>query len=173
VFVTRRVQHDADDRHELLLGGNGGMRAQPVARQDFQRLHVVAGFAAHHRTHTAGVVADHAAGRIMGARGRIGRERQRVLFRRVVRIEFENVVQMFRQIHYHGDIAGLPDEAGAAIAREGRAEFVTRGDSRDHIVDALGRHYTDRYLPTDQTFSRVQHAATWMESNFSKDSGAQ
>jgi hypothetical protein len=52
-----------------------------------------------------------------------------------VRVQFNNVVQVFRPIDNHGDIATLSSQTGATTSRKDwRAEPVASSDGPDYVI---------------------------------------
>ena len=66
--------------------GPADLHARAVIEQHIKLDNVVDGFAAHHRMHAAGIIADHAAQRVVAMCRRIGCEGQMMFFRRVPQV---------------------------------------------------------------------------------------
>ena len=111
----------------------------------------------------AGVVADHAAERVVVVSRRIRSKRQMAPLRCAAKVvehdtrldpgqsfpvvDGLDVIQIFRIIDNHRSIAALSGEAGAAAARQHRrAVLAAQLDRGDHICDISGYDDADRYL---------------------------
>ena len=121
-----------DDRLQLGFCGSADGEPGAVVEQNIERLDIVDRLAAHERVYATGVVADHSAQRAAAMGSRIGSEGKVVFFRGIAqpvehdarldagellrRVQFENRVHIFGEIHDHGHIAALAGERGAASA---------------------------------------------------------
>jgi hypothetical protein len=82
------------------------------------------------------------------------------------RIDLQNFVHVFRKVQNHGDIAGLPGEAGARSAwQDWRAEFPARSHGRDHILVIAGNHEANGNLAIVRAVGRIQCAASPVETH--------
>jgi hypothetical protein len=173
----------ADDRVELVVAGRADAHAQAVVGQHVERMDVVGGAARHHRVHAAGVVADHAAKRVVRVRRRIGSERQVMRLGRIAQrvehaawlhvralllgVERDDAVEILRAIDDDGDVAALSGEAGAGAAREHRRTLrAARGDRRDDVLDRARHDDADRHLAVERAVGRVERAAAAVEAHF-------
>ncbi len=173
----------ANDAGERRVVGRADGHPRAVVGDDVERDDVVAGLAAHHRVHAAGVVADHPAQRVVRMRRRVRRERQVVALRGVAQvvehdarldarrprdgIERDDAVQVFREVDDDRDVAALPGEARAAAAREHRRTSLAAGGQRlRHVVDRARNDDTDRHLAIVGAVGRVERAAAVVEADF-------
>ena len=113
--------------------------------------------------HAAGIVADHPAQSVVIVRRRVGTEGQ-VKFLggiaqivehhagldpggAVLRVDGQDVVQVFAVVDDDSGVAALAGEAGAAAARQHRrAVFPAQRHRRDHVLHAARHHDADRHL---------------------------
>ena len=109
---------------------------KPVVGEHVELEDILFGLSRHHRVRAAGIVSDHPAERVVIVRGGVGAESQMMAFGFVaqpvehdagldarclgLRIEIDQLVQIFREIENDRDIAALAREAGAAAARKQR-----------------------------------------------------
>jgi hypothetical protein len=169
-------------------GGPAGAErhAHAVVGEHFELDDVVDRLAAHHGVRSAGVVADHAAERVVRVRGRIGREGEAVAARGVpqvvehaagldarglrCRVDLEHAVHVLREIEQHGDVARLPAKARAAAAREHGRVVAAADLERAHDVFLAAReHDADGDLAVVRRIGRVQRAAAGIEAHFAVD----
>ena len=121
-----------NDRAQLVLAGRPDPQTQPVVGQDVELAHIVGGAAGHHRMHAAGIVADHAAQGVVVMGRRVGAKGQVIILGRVaqivedgagfdpgaarVRVDRQDMVQVFRIVDDDCGVAALAGKAGAAAA---------------------------------------------------------
>ncbi len=179
-----------NDGGQLILRCGTDAHARAVVEQDVQRFDVVYRFAAHQGVHAAGVVADHAAQRAAAVGGWIGGKGQLVLLGPVAQriennprldpgaaggsVERDHRMHVFREVEHHGDVAGLPRNAGAAAAREyGGSEFAAGRNCGDDVRLVAWQHQADRHLAVVRGVSRIERPRRSIETNFAADSAAQ
>ena len=81
-------------------------------------------------------------------------------------VKFENVLQVFGEIHHHGDIAALPGQARAAAARQhGRAITARRSDRRNDILDSSRNHHAKGRLAIVGPVGGVERAAACVKTH--------
>src|SRR5215472_17151979 len=112
---------------------------------------------------SARIIPNHSSDGAAVVRGRVGRKGKLMLFgpaaERIehhaglhtrqpsLRIDFENLVHVFREIEHYGDVARLAREAGTRAPRQqGRAKLLTHAHRRDYIVCVARHHKPDWYL---------------------------
>ena len=173
----------ADDRVELGVARLADGHSRAVVQHHVELVDVVDGLAAHQRVDAARVVADHAAERAAAVRGRIGRERQLMHFCGVThaiehdarlhardlprRIERDDAVQVFREVHDDRDVAALAGEARARAARQDRrARFAARRDRGDDVGFVERNDEPDGNLAIVRRVGRVERARAGVEAHF-------
>ncbi len=178
------------DALQLVVGSRAHREPGPVVEQHLQLLDVVAGHAAHHGVHAAGVVADHPAERAVVVGGGVGRERQVVLLGALAqavedqpglharaarrRIEPEDAVDELRGVDHQRHVAALAGERSAAAARDDRGAVLVRAGHRlDDVLHRARDHHSDRHLPVVRAVRGVQGAAPGVEPDLAGDAGAQ
>src|ERR1051326_2644053 len=140
--------------------------------------------------HTAGIVADHSAKIAVFVRGRV-RAKGEIEFVGAIakliehaaglhpgvfflRIDLNDLVQVFRKINDHGDVAGLSAEASAAAARQQRRVVLAGdGDGLDNFFNRLRNDYTNRHLAIIGAIDGVKSASTRVKADFAGDGSAQ
>jgi hypothetical protein len=179
-----------NDRAQLILARRSDAQPQPVIGQDVELAHIVGGAAGHHRMHAAGIVADHAAQRVVVVGRRIGAKRQVIFLGGVaqivedaarldpggarVRLDRQDMVQVFRIIGDDRGVAALAGKARAAAARQKRsAVFTAQPHRRDDVLDALRHDDSDRYLPVVRAVGRIERAVAGREADFACDPARQ
>ena len=150
------------------------------------RVDVIGGSARHHRMHAAGIVAHHAAEGVVIVGRWIGTEGEAMLFRSVAQnvenaprfnarelfcgIDFDDAVQVFREVHQNRCIARLAAKTGPAAARqERRAVFAAAMHRRKHIRYGLRDDHSDGDLPVVGCVGRIQRPAHIVEAHLTLD----
>ena len=175
---------------KLFFAGTADAHTRSVVAEDLQFLDVVDRLAAHHRMHTAGIVADHAAESAVLVGGRIRRKSQVVLFGRAAeliadhsgldprdsfrRIQFQDAVHVLGEIQNDRHIAALSGEAGSATASQNRNFIFPAGANRlNHIFDITGYHHADWHMAVKGEIGCVQRTAAGIETYFAANGVAQ
>ena len=138
--------------------------------------------------HAAGVVADHAAERVVVVGGGIGAEGQAVLrgFRAQVvedaagfdageaalGIDRDHAVEVLGEVDHDGGVAALAGEARAAAARQKR-RIVTPADLHrlDDVLPRLRDDHPDRDLAVVRGVGGVERAAAVIEADLAVERG--
>ena len=82
------------------------------------------------------------------------------------RVEFENRVHVFREVHDHGHIAALAGQAGAAAAREHRcAQLAAGGHGGDYVGLIQRHHQPDGHLAVVGSVGGVERARSLVEAD--------
>ena len=140
--------------------------------------------------HAAGIVADHPAQIAVFMRGRI-RAKGEIEFVGAIaqliqhaaglhpcifllRIDFDDLVQVLGEINDHGDVAGLSAKAGAAAARQQRS-VVLAGQSHglDYFFNCFGNYNADWNLTIIGSIHGIESAGAIVKPHFACDGGAQ
>ena len=86
------------------------------------------------------------------------------------RIEFDQLVEIFREIEDDGYIAALPRETRPASAREQRGAVpAALRDGRDNVLDAFGHDDADGHLPVVRSVRGVESTAAIVEADLAFD----
>ena len=168
----------------LQFGFRGSADGEPgaVVEKDVERFDIVDRLAAHERVYATGVVTDHASQRAPAMGGRIGGEGKIVFFGGIAqpvehdagldageflcRIELQNRVHVFGEVHDHGHIAALAGQAGAASAREnGRAQLAACGHGGHHVSLIQRQNQADGHLAVVGSVGGVESARSLVEAD--------
>src|ERR1051326_2067598 len=140
--------------------------------------------------HAAGIVADHSAKVAVFMRGRIRTKSEiefvgavaklieyaaglhpRIFF---LRIDLNNLVQVFGEINDHGDVAGLPAEAGAATAWKQRCfVLASDGNGLNNFFYRFRNYYADGNLAVVRAIDGIERARARVKADFACDGGVQ
>jgi hypothetical protein len=91
----------------------------------------------------------------------------------ILRIDLEDVIEVFREIDDDGDVAALTGKARPPAARENRRAELTRDRDRIYdIVQVPRDNNANRRLAIVRAIGRVKRAAAVVETHFALDSGA-
>lgn len=140
--------------------------------------------------HAAGIVADHAAQRAAGMRGRVRAKGQLVAFgflaQRVQNqtglypraasfdIELQNAVHVFAEVDQHRGVATLAGKTGTTATRKNRRlVLATQRDGLDHVIRVFRQHHADRHLPVYRSVVGIQRAVARLETHFPVDFACQ
>ena len=144
-----------------------------------------------HRVPAARVVAEHAAERAVGVRGRVRPEGQSVLLARGVAqvvedaarlhardaalgVDLEDVVEVLREVDQHRRVAALAGEARAPAAQDDRRPVLAADAvDLDELVHVARDDDADRRHPVVRGVGRVEGAAAGVEADLALDRGAQ
>ena len=144
-----------------------------------------------HRVPAARVVAEHAAERAVGVRGRVRPEGQPVLLARGVAevvedaarlhardaalgVDLEDVVEVLREVDQHRRVAALAGEARAPAAQDDRRPVLAADAvDLDELVHVARDDDADRRHPVVRGVGRVEGAAAGVEPDLALDRGAE
>src|SRR6185312_271459 len=176
VAVANRLELSVDLTAAAALSDDGiqigftcltDSHAQAVVRENIEFLDVIFRSTCGYRVNTTRVIADHAAQRAVLVRGRIGPDRQMMLFRFVakgvedqarlhpgvfpLRVDFENLIQIFRKINDNRRVAALPGQTGPATpAQNGRIELAAQRNGSDYVFIRSRYDHADGHLPVNR-----------------------
>jgi hypothetical protein len=179
-----------DDPAQFLVTRRADAEPQPVIGEDVQLEDVVGGAARHHGMDAAGIVADHAAERVVVVRRRIGAEGEMVRLGGVSQIveydarldpgeplrgvDGQDMVEVFGVVDDHRSVAALARQARAAAARqEGRAMLAAERHGGEDIPDAARDDDTDRHLSVVRAVGRIERSVAPAEPHFAGDATLQ
>ncbi len=171
-----------DDRLQFRFRGRADCEPGAVVQQNIERLDVIDRLAAHERVYATGVVADHPPERAAAMGSRVGRERKIVDFGGIAqpvehdarlnprelsrRIQFQNRVHVFGEVHDHGHIAALSGKTGPASPGKNRcAQFPAGGHRGRDIRLIQGQNQANRHLAVVGSVGGVQGAGSLVEAD--------
>src|SRR5579883_240742 len=152
-------------------------------------MHIIDRSASHNGMHAARIITDHSAQRTPAVCGGIRTKGETMFFglrskivehkpglnpsKTLIRINFDNLIKIFRKVHKESDIHALPGNTRSATTTKHRyAVFPCRCDRSDHIINGLRYYDTDRYLSVVRCIRRIQSTRTFIEANLSFQSFA-
>ena len=159
-----------------------------VIGEDVELLDIVRGAPGHHRMHAAGIVAEHAAERVVVVRRRVGAEGQMMLLggvaqlvehaagldRREARARDRFEMMLFRYFEKSISTATLQPCAGEArcrrrASRAARRMLAAQRNGRDDVFDSPRNDDADRHLAVVRGVGRIERPAAVVEAHFALD----
>jgi hypothetical protein len=91
-----------------------------------------------------------------------------------LRIEREDMVQVFGHIDHDSDVATLPGKTRPAATGQDRSPIAAGdGDGLDHVVKVSGNDDPDGYLAVIRSIGGVERSASFIKSHLTANPPAQ
>ena len=91
-----------------------------------------------------------------------------------IRIDFEDLVHVLREIEHYRDVAALPGQARTGAARQNRRTVLFARRNRGNHISGIARyHQANRNLAVIGTIGRVESTAATIEPHFPAHSALQ
>ncbi len=140
----------------------------------------------HDRVNAARVVADHATDGAMTMRGGIRPESEAMFLRRLPhpiqhnarlhgrqplrRINRHDLIEVFRQVHHHRNVAALPGQTRSRPrAKEGARHAFRETDGLSDVLDIARNNHANRHLTIVRAIGRIKRPVTVAEADFAPD----